>query len=73
MKILRKSFLIAGMLIAAQTVPIAAHAGTCFYERYDTATGQWERVRERFVDTSQQCIARCRSSDYRNCTWSPSD
>lgn len=73
MRVLLKFLLVAGVLIAAQAVPIAAYAGTCFYEEYDQATGQWQQVRERFVDSSQQCIARCNSANYRNCSWSPSD
>jgi hypothetical protein len=71
---LRKNSLIAAAgFLFLPLVSGAASAGTCYYERYNSASGQWERVRERFVDSSQECIARCSSSGNRNCSWSPSD
>jgi len=74
MDTLRKTCLIAAAgLLLLPLAAGAAVAGTCYYERYNSSTGQWERVRERFVDSSQECIARCSSSGYRNCSWSPSD
>jgi len=74
MEKLRKACLIAAAGVSL--LPLSggmALAGTCYYEQYNGASGQWERVRERFVDSSQECIARCSSSGYRNCNWSPSD
>jgi hypothetical protein len=71
---LRKIHLIsvAGLVLLPLTAGTAL-AGTCYYEQYNSASGQWEHVRERFVGSSQECIARCSSSGYRNCSWSPSD